>query len=83
MYDSSGMEREPFNGRGVPLPTRSRRRYAHRGHGPRCSARDYEIGCVCGAESDERDAPCARCGCVRARMCETPDCPCGHGKAER
>ncbi len=50
-YDATGMERVPFDGR-VPAPWPSRRhRYAHAGHGPRCSS-NPEIGCLCG--EDER-----------------------------
>jgi hypothetical protein len=51
-YDANGLEREPFDGRFPPLPSR-RRRVQAEGHGPDCS-RNPEIGCVCGAE--ERSA---------------------------
>lgn len=52
IYDTTGMERVPFDGRSpraLTPPTRS----THAGHGPRCNS-NPEIGCVCG--EDERQS---------------------------
>lgn len=53
IFDSSGMERVPFDGR-TPTPVRPRAGGSHRysGHGPGCSS-SPEIGCVCGADEIE------------------------------
>ncbi len=56
VWDSSGMERIPFDGR---VPVRSDTRLSHRtssrNHGPQCSA-NPEIGCVCGYDEGEHVA---------------------------
>lgn len=57
-FDSSGMERVPFDGR---VPARPDSRLPHRStapkHGPQCSA-NPEIGCVC--DYDPGDEPSAK-----------------------
>lgn len=53
VWDSSGMERIPFDGR-VPGRSDARidRRHATSKHGPDCSA-NPEVGCVCGYDPGE------------------------------
>lgn len=69
-YDSTGMERVPFDGRtGPPLRSLSPRRPTSPNHGRQCRPSNPEIGCVCG--EDERRA-------LRAERRERPSCPkCG------
>ncbi len=54
VWDSSGMERIPFDGRtGVRLAARIRSgRTSSRNHGPQCSS-NPEIGCLCGYDPGE------------------------------
>lgn len=48
-FDSSGMERSPFDGRYTPLPSGRSPHRAMRHHGPDCSS-NPEVGCACGEE---------------------------------
>jgi hypothetical protein len=52
--DASGLERVPFDGRPLTLPTIRRRPRTTPGHGPTCRPSNPEIGCECG--EDERRA---------------------------
>ena len=55
-FDSTGMERVPFDGRITARPD-SRIRRTARNHGPSCRPSDPEIGCECGEdERQELDA---------------------------
>lgn len=58
MWDSSGMERIPFDGRAGSIRSRSRpTRFTASNHGPTCRPSNPEVGCECGEdERQELDA---------------------------
>lgn len=65
-WDSSGMERIPFDGRTPARPSsRIRSRQSRGKHGPGCSS-NPEIGCVCGYDPGEDPAVAPADGYVRA-----------------
>jgi hypothetical protein len=52
VYDDTGLERVPFDGRTGSPPASRTRRLPEQGHGPSCRPADPEVGCECG--EDER-----------------------------
>lgn len=66
VWDASGMERIPFDGRTEPRPdTRIRSRQTRANHGPGCSS-NPEVGCICGYDPGEDPAVSPADGYVRA-----------------